>query len=172
MVSHHPRPTASQAPSVPDAPASVADRTARVSVAPFLASVWMEQRRLADWLAEFSRERRARRGFVIQYGATKRFGLKRPKRRQERLSPALIARSMLIKWVQNGRCYLCAAEMGGMGYRPKTAPSIEHVWPKGLGGAHDGNILVACNRCNSLKGHRAPTPCELLYLVFVNEMVP
>jgi len=46
--------------------------------------------------------------------------------------------------------------------------TIEHVVPRSKGGAHGGNILLACASCNNKKGDRDPTPAELATLALAN----
>lgn len=55
---------------------------------------------------------------------------------------------------QGVRCYICGRQMTFENDRNETRTSaeIDHVWPKALGGASDeGNLIVACERCNKIK---------------------
>jgi 5-methylcytosine-specific restriction endonuclease McrA len=50
-----------------------------------------------------------------------------------------------------GVCQICLEK------KPYTEFSRDHVFPKALGGSNDlVNIVLACKRCNSLKGHAYP----------------
>lgn len=65
---------------------------------------------------------------------------------------------------QENRCYLCGDPFGlGM-----LGPTYDHVIPRALGGGKS-DILLSHLHCNSLKGDRPPTACEVLYLTFVRQ---
>jgi len=73
---------------------------------------------------------------------------------------------------QNGICPAC-----GMPLVPlqdlcldQDRLSVDHVHPRSAGGAdHLGNMLAMHRRCNSAKGNRAPTGCELIWHALVLE---
>lgn len=47
--------------------------------------------------------------------------------------------------------------------------SADHVVPRARGGIDAlGNLVLAHRRCNSGKGDREPTGCEMIWLTFVN----
>lgn len=50
------------------------------------------------------------------------------------------------------RCVYCAAEL------EFDFATLDHVQPLSQGGAHNpGNVVLACGRCNRLKGDMLPT---------------
>lgn len=69
-------------------------------------------------------------------------------------------------FAQNGYCPYCFKNLAhSHGYHG----NIEHVMPIGLGGTDDwANRLYVCRRCNTRKGGRSPTACELLALEWVH----
>jgi 5-methylcytosine-specific restriction endonuclease McrA len=68
------------------------------------------------------------------------------KKRRERLAEA-----------QNWRCCYCGNRMDGSGCEP-NAPTFEHVIPRSLGGTDDeDNLVIACQRCNELRGNEPLT---------------
>jgi hypothetical protein len=64
-------------------------------------------------------------------------------------------------------CYLCGQELATKGHFGKKL-TIEHVWPISLGGeTSEGNLLPACEACNSHRGHTiswATGPLHSTYL--------
>jgi 5-methylcytosine-specific restriction endonuclease McrA len=68
---------------------------------------------------------------------------------------------------QGGACYLCVDL-----FADDDWATYDHVRPRHLGFGRLGNSLLAHPYCNSRKGGRAPTPCELLYLEAVNLSLP
>jgi 5-methylcytosine-specific restriction endonuclease McrA len=80
--------------------------------------------------------------------------------REERFTRTTPAVALKLTWrrAQRGLCYLCGEPLDGPG-------TWDHVTPRRLGGPdHPVNVLLAHRRCNEAKAHRAPYPCELLYL--------
>lgn len=69
--------------------------------------------------------------------------------------------------LQGGRCYLC-----GDPFESQAKATDDHVTPKAMGGRRTANILHACRGCNHAKSHRAPRPCELIYLEAINRSLP
>ncbi len=71
---------------------------------------------------------------------------------------------------QAGICYLCPEPMDidprGRS-RNLLAWTIEHVFPRALGGRSDANRLLAHASCNTRKADRWPYPCEVVYLAAV-----
>ena len=57
---------------------------------------------------------------------------------------------------QNGRCYYCACQMTLKKSQP-TSRTIDHFWPKSLGGSNGvNNYVLACWDCNQAKGDQPP----------------
>lgn len=74
----------------------------------------------------------------------------------------------LVKY-QAGRCYLCGEPMvtkrrRGWKKLVGLTSTRDHVFPRSLGHTATGNVLLAHERCNVLKGPRRPTACEILYV--------
>lgn len=71
---------------------------------------------------------------------------------------------------QRGRCYICIAAMDtalrGRG-RNLLAWTIDHVFPRAVGGRQLANLLLAHRGCNERKADRWPFPCEVIYLAAV-----
>jgi 5-methylcytosine-specific restriction endonuclease McrA len=124
----------------------------------------MHVRPVAYWMATFSRERREERRKAaipqpVRYSLVQRHGL----------DPAIRNRSKPLRsriWLAQGkRCYLCNREIA------LASATDEHVTPRSKGGRTRSNILVADGPCNVRKANRAPYPCEILYLAYVNLVV-
>lgn len=64
--------------------------------------------------------------------------------------------------VQSGRCFYCDTILDGpTTKRPRANQwTRDHVVPQRAGGKNFRNVVLACHRCNSDKGHRAPTVAE------------
>ena len=60
--------------------------------------------------------------------------------------------------IQNNKCKLCGKFMlernwGGLSKIPKTAATLDHIIPRGLGGSHSyDNLQVICKKCHIEKG--------------------
>ena len=63
----------------------------------------------------------------------------------------------------NGRCCLCGYFIKNLDHM-----TMDHVIPKHMGGRNRYNLVPAHRQCNHVKGSRAPTACELLWLEYVN----
>jgi hypothetical protein len=78
---------------------------------------------------------------------------------------------------QNSKCYICKTEMPDPDLvldktKQGAGVTLDHVTPRIKGGTKlAGNSLLAHGSCNSSKGGRAPTPCELTYLKIINELL-
>lgn len=80
--------------------------------------------------------------------------------------------------LQGGLCALCGMPiLLGAKFGSRKGRSIDHTWPlhrSGLVGPRQppegkfGNKVAAHGQCNATKGHRAPTGCELIWLMAVN----
>lgn len=69
----------------------------------------------------------------------------------------------ILLWAQDGRCGICGEPMD------QYDVTTEHVWPRGQRGFNGpGNVVAAHRDCNSWKGGRRPTGCEIIVLVAVN----
>lgn len=65
---------------------------------------------------------------------------------------------------QDWKCYLCGQSM-----RTRNEQSVDHVWPRVRNGYDGmGNMLAAHRACNTAKGERYPTGCELIMLHGIN----
>lgn len=53
-------------------------------------------------------------------------------------------------------------------WREGLSVSTDHVYPKSSNVGLQPNTVAAHIRCNSLKGNRMPTGCELIWLEAVN----
>jgi hypothetical protein len=72
--------------------------------------------------------------------------------------------------VQDGRCYLCDRPMvAEYRYTRRLGWSADHVNPRTAGFTRSANVLLAHRCCNSKKGSRRARPCELIFLLAVNE---
>ena len=60
--------------------------------------------------------------------------------------------------VQGRRCFYCSATLDGpTTKRPRANQwTRDHVVPQRAGGLSYRNLVIACHRCNSTKGHSAP----------------
>lgn len=55
------------------------------------------------------------------------------------------------------QCYLCGETLTKTGHSTRT---IEHLWPLSLGGETvENNLILACNDCNSKRGHMMTWAC-------------
>lgn len=58
---------------------------------------------------------------------------------------------------QRGVCYYCSrpallAKGPAAGAAPDNLATIDHIIPRSKGGAHAGNMVMACHRCNNERG--------------------
>lgn len=71
---------------------------------------------------------------------------------------------------QDALCYLCLLpfdpEVVGRGHLERVS-SEDHVFPRAAGGRDYSNILLAHRDCNTVKSHRWPYPCEVIYLAAI-----
>jgi 5-methylcytosine-specific restriction endonuclease McrA len=80
--------------------------------------------------------------------------------------------------LQGGLCALCGTPLIlSARFGSRKGRSIEHVWPRNRAGplgerkpplGNFGNKVAAHGHCNATKGDRAPTGCELIWLMAVN----
>lgn len=80
--------------------------------------------------------------------------------------------------LQGGLCALCGMPMLlSARFGTRKGRSIDHTWPRNRAGPRGprkaptgifGNKVAAHGQCNSTKGDRAPTGCELIWLMAVN----
>jgi 5-methylcytosine-specific restriction endonuclease McrA len=94
-------------------------------------------------------------------------------RSRRRLRPIARDRFLIEEMAdaQGGRCVLCGWALIFDDDLPDHAPqraSFDHVIPRSRGGANHGNRLAAHRKCNTEKGSRMPTGCELVWLAAVN----
>lgn len=74
----------------------------------------------------------------------------------------------LLLRMQDYRCGICGGKMHRRAEWPLSC-TTDHVIPKSRGGPDSlGNFVVAHGICNSRKGDRMPTGCEILFLLSVN----
>lgn len=99
--------------------------------------------------------------------SVRRHGEKLESQRRRAAEEARAHKYRRIYDLQNGCCYLCGEEFSN-----QSEATDDHVTPKSRGGRRLGNILHACRPCNEEKSHRAPFPCELLYLLAINLRLP
>lgn len=73
---------------------------------------------------------------------------------------------------QRSRCSICGNRMA-LDRAGHLMATWEHVIPRARGGGgHEArNKVIAHKGCNTLKGDRAPTACELLFCQVTNEIV-
>lgn len=69
---------------------------------------------------------------------------------------------------QEGRCCLCHEPLDIAAPRYEDGANLDHVVPRVRGGRDADNLLATHRRCNSEKGGRSPTGCEVLWLAVVN----
>lgn len=85
-----------------------------------------------------------------------------PRPFEDRGPSATSVRRALFK-AQEGVCALCGKSMG------TASRSVDHVIPKRMNGANRvGNLVISHYGCNFAKADRAPTGCELVWLLAVN----
>ena len=65
-------------------------------------------------------------------------------------------------------CGICGERLGYRFVHGRVNWNLDHVWPRRFRHGHVGNIVLAHNRCNSAKGDRRPTGCEIIFLEVVN----
>lgn len=83
----------------------------------------------------------------------------RAHRPEDRLHRMLDDLTFQAFWaLQHGKCYLC-----GKGFVEEDWATVDHVFPRSLGGADEENRLLACMSCNQGKADTLPTPCEVLF---------
>jgi hypothetical protein len=75
---------------------------------------------------------------------------------------------------QDGRCSICGGHLlRGERFRDDTGWSLDHVYPRSrykyLGTR--GNVTLAHKLCNSVKGNRDPTGCEIILLHALNARI-
>lgn len=73
---------------------------------------------------------------------------------------------------QGGLCYLCGKHMRRSPARKKhqnDAFTLDHVFPKALGGTAKDGVLLAHPKCNVARGDTPPTAAQLEYLKIVRE---
>jgi 5-methylcytosine-specific restriction endonuclease McrA len=77
---------------------------------------------------------------------------------------------MMRLWVaQDGRCGLCGEKMPALTTRNKGHRwTVDHVWPRRYGFFNLGSTVLAHGPCNTRKGDRDPTGCELVMLAAAN----
>jgi len=101
-------------------------------------------------------------------------------------APTSTARMIAERWIaQDGICPICGKPMQAVSRLGKqNAASLDHVYPRcrrqhrrgaprpaGLGHHNRspvGRTVAAHGRCNSRKGDRQPTGCEIIWLLAVN----
>lgn len=78
-----------------------------------------------------------------------------------RVPPPVVLR---VLWrAQGGLCAGCGGALS------RYDRSLDHVVPRSRSGADAlGNVVLMHGRCNSRKGARMPTGCELVWLMAVN----
>lgn len=96
-------------------------------------------------------------GQVVLYGVSNRARNRRARRAKARALRMMAA---------DNHCYLC-----GKPIRWNEDASDDHVFPRSLGYRADGNMLQAHEKCNMDKGNREPFACEILFLLFTNEII-
>lgn len=93
---------------------------------------------------------------------------RRRKRPREGFEAARCPHKFWRVWdAQAGRCFLCPDD-----FTPDDWPTWEHVRPRSTGGDRRGNVLLAHSDCNNRKGRRDAYPCEMIFLVAINERLP
>lgn len=71
----------------------------------------------------------------------------------------------LLYAYQNARCFYCnkyieyIAHSGGA--KEEKGYTIDHLFPRSKGFRKAGNSVLACRRCNEIKGNRWPTVKEI-----------
>lgn len=66
-----------------------------------------------------------------------------------------------LEVAQRGRCGICGELLGS-----RRDINNDHVWPRSRGGFNGpGNLVAAHHSCNTRKGNRLPTGCEVIVLV-------
>lgn len=68
---------------------------------------------------------------------------------------------------QNCRCFYCNKFMRYVSYNHANPDrldgyTIDHLFPRTLGFGLAGNAVLACRKCNEVKGNRPPTPVEIV----------
>lgn len=116
--------------------------------------------------AETYRQIRERFRMAFPHGAPA------PSRRdRKKMSVEYLAR---LRASQGALCPICGDGLPPMGNicAPRLRNTFDHVWPrrpaKGARGGHIGNLLCAHYGCNTTKGNRLPTGCEIIWLDAVN----
>lgn len=79
----------------------------------------------------------------------------------------------LLSSAQDGLCAICGKPILDVTDPDLEArPSVDHVIPRQMGGADRlGNMLLTHRGCNTEKGCRRPTGCELVWLLAVNSRI-
>jgi 5-methylcytosine-specific restriction endonuclease McrA len=71
----------------------------------------------------------------------------------------------LLYAYQNARCFYCGKYIKYFvhrgGNKNDEGYTIDHLFPRSKGFRKAGNIVLACRRCNEMKGNRMPTIKEL-----------
>lgn len=68
---------------------------------------------------------------------------------------------------QKCRCFYCNKFLQYASYRPEQSDrangyTIDHLFPKSFGFGLAGNAVLACRKCNEMKGNRPPLPVEIV----------
>ncbi len=75
-----------------------------------------------------------------------------------------------LLFFHGARCAICGKPLPRHWFNGNVTATLDHVNPLSLGGFNGpGNLLPAHGRCNSRKGNRLPTGCEILQLIVVCE---
>ncbi len=66
-------------------------------------------------------------------------------------NPSDSVKAMMRKEAKNKRhCYICGEDMDYENANGLNSATIDHVWPRAMGGlSHNENLLVACQQCNN-----------------------
>lgn len=79
--------------------------------------------------------------------------------------PHIAPPTSLLYAYQNARCFYCNkyieyfAHHGG--HKNEKGYTIDHLFPRSKGFRKAGNSVLACRRCNEIKGNRMPTMKEI-----------
>jgi len=62
--------------------------------------------------------------------------------------------------LQRGECFYCGRPITASSQKTKTSFTRDHFLPRKDGHKKNGNLVLACGPCNTLKGDRYPTRAE------------
>ena len=85
------------------------------------------------------------------------------KPRRRRATPVLPIVDLVEHW--DRRCAYCGTDVAtALFARGPAQPTVDHFVPKSAGGRNVANLVLACSRCNNLKGSIDPRRLLMIWM--------